>query len=97
MFRCNPDLVVRSDDDAFARGVVLRPAGASKDLHDVQDAEVDKRTALCIVQLRALDDDRVRGQVDTPRQRCGAHEHFDVAIAEELASASSPPGARKKT
>ena len=38
-------------------------------LEDVEDADVDEGAALGVVDLGALDDDGVRGQVHAPRQR----------------------------
>jgi pimeloyl-CoA synthetase len=37
-----------------------------------------------IVDLRALDDDGVGGEVDTPRQRGSRHEHLEVPTSKEL-------------
>ena len=47
-------LVVSRQDGAVTERVVLRPTRSTKDLHDVKDAEVDKRTLLGVVDLRAL-------------------------------------------
>ena len=48
------ELVVRRDDRAVAERVELRPAGATEDLEDVEDAEVDEGAALRVVDLRPL-------------------------------------------
>lgn len=72
--------VVGRDDRAVAGGVELRPAGAAEDLEDVEDAEVDEGAALRVVDLRALDDDGVRGEVDAPGEGRGAHQDLGVKI-----------------
>ena len=60
------------DDDALAARVEPGPARATEDLLNVQDAEVPEPALGRVVQLRALDDDGVRGKVNPPRQasRC---------------------------
>ena len=63
------ELVVRRDDGAVAGLVELRSAGATEDLEDVEDADVNEGAALGVVDLGALDDDGVSGQVHAPRQR----------------------------
>jgi hypothetical protein len=45
-------------------------------LHDVEHAELAEASRLGVVQLRALDDHRVGGQVHAPRQRRSAHQHL---------------------
>ena len=60
--------VVGRDDDALARRVELRPARAAKDLHHVEGRELDVRALGRVVDLRPLDDHRVRGHVDAPRE-----------------------------
>lgn len=46
--------------------------GSSKDLEDVEDTEVDKRSLPTVVNLSSLDDDGVGGQVDSPSECCSA-------------------------
>mmetsp|Transcript_81372 Transcript_81372/g.244012 ORF Transcript_81372/g.244012 Transcript_81372/m.244012 type:complete len:945 (-) Transcript_81372:82-2916(-) len=76
-------LRMRREDDALARRVKLRPPRAPKDLHHVEHAQVDERALLGVVQLRALDDHRVRREVDAPRQRSGAHEQVEQPVGKE--------------
>jgi hypothetical protein len=47
-------LVVGGDDDAAAAGVELGPPRAAEDLLDVQNAQVGKRAALGVVDLRGF-------------------------------------------
>lgn len=68
------DLVVRRADVADTLVLVLRATGATEDLEDVEDAQVDEGTLARVVDLRALDDDGIGGQVDTPCERCGTAE-----------------------
>ena len=56
-------LVVRGDDGAMAKRVKLRSAGTAKDLHHIQDAQVDKGASLGVVQLCALSAKRYRCSV----------------------------------
>jgi hypothetical protein len=77
-------LRVRREHDPLALGVVLRPAGAADHLHHVERRELGPLALLRVVDLRALDDDRVRGQVDAPRQRRRRDQHLDVPVVEEL-------------
>jgi hypothetical protein len=43
------------------------------------------RVRACIhTHLCALDDDRVRGEIHTPREGCGAHQHLNDAIRKHL-------------
>ena len=69
--------VVGRDDGAVTRGVELRAAGATEDLEDVEDAEVDEGAAFRVVDLRSLDDDRVRGEVDAPGEGRGTNEDLE--------------------
>ena len=69
-------LVVGGDDGAVAGRVVLRSAGAAEDLEDVEDADVDESAPFGIVDLRALDDDAVGWEVDTPCQGGRATQHL---------------------
>ena len=78
------ELRVLRDHDALALGVVLRPPGAPEHLHDVERAQLDPAALLRRVDLRALDDHGVRGQVDAPRQRRRRAQHLDVAVGEEV-------------
>jgi len=72
------------DDDALAERVELRSTGATEHLEDVLRRELDPATLLRVVDLGALDNDRVRRQVDAPRQRRRRDEDLDVAVGEEL-------------
>mmetsp|Transcript_28044 Transcript_28044/g.66664 ORF Transcript_28044/g.66664 Transcript_28044/m.66664 type:complete len:432 (-) Transcript_28044:2560-3855(-) len=76
-------LRVGRDDDAGPAGVELRPAGAPHHLHHIQRRKLDPAALVGAVDLRAFDDDGVRGQVDTPRQRRRRHQNLDVAVVEE--------------
>jgi hypothetical protein len=49
------ELVVGGDDDAVAGGVKLGATGAAKDLHHVEDAQVDERAVFGVVYLSSLD------------------------------------------
>ena len=69
--------VVGRDDGAVTRGVELRAAGATEDLEDVEDAEVDEGAAFRVVDLRSLDDDRVRGEVDAPGEGRSTNEDLE--------------------
>eukprot|EP00754_Rhynchopus_humris_P049346 Rhum_TRINITY_DN8342_c0_g1::Rhum_TRINITY_DN8342_c0_g1_i1::g.27448::m.27448 len=62
----------------------LRTTRTSEDLAHVEDRDVRPATLGCVVHLRAVDDDRVRGKVDTPRERGRAHEQLEGAFGEEL-------------
>jgi hypothetical protein len=75
--------VVR-DDDALAVRVVLGPTGSTEHLQDVLTREFDPATLLRVVDLGTLDDDDVRGQVDTPSEGRGRDEHLDAAVAEQV-------------
>lgn len=70
------DLVVRGADVADTLILILRTSGSTKDLQDVEDAEVDEGTFAGIVHLRSLDHDGVRGQVDTPSERRSTAENL---------------------
>ncbi len=67
-----------ADTDVFK----LWTTSATKDLQHVEDAEVDKLAVLGAVHLRSLDDNRSRGQVDTPGESGRTAEHFDDAFLE---------------
>ncbi|RUP47581.1 hypothetical protein BC936DRAFT_145567 [Jimgerdemannia flammicorona] len=75
---------VRRDDDALAVRVVLRPSRAAHHLEHVLRAQLDPATFLRRINLRALDDDGVRGQVDTPGERCGGTQNAYVTVSEQL-------------
>ena len=49
-------------------------------LQHVQDAHVNERPPLGVVNLRSLDDDCVRGEIDSPGQSRGANQNFYVAL-----------------
>jgi hypothetical protein len=75
---------VGGQEHAYAGAVKLGPAGAAKDLHDVQHAEVHEGSLLRIVHLRALHQDTVGGQVHAPRQRGRAAQHAQQTRAEQV-------------
>mmetsp|Transcript_62196 Transcript_62196/g.148188 ORF Transcript_62196/g.148188 Transcript_62196/m.148188 type:complete len:1090 (-) Transcript_62196:715-3984(-) len=76
-------LRVRCDDDACPGGVVLRAASTPHHLHHVERRKLDPPTLLRVVDLRALDDNGVCGEVDAPREGCRRDQHLDVAVGEE--------------
>ena len=78
------EFFVFADNNPLPRRVETGAARAAEDLLHVQHGDVDVAAALRVVDLRALDDDRVRGQVDAPRQRRRRHEHLDVPVGEEV-------------
>jgi len=78
------DLVDGGADDALALDVVLRTARPTEDLLHVEYPDVPELADVAVVDLRALDDRAVSGQVDAPRQRRRRAEHLDVAALEEL-------------
>ena len=45
-------------------------------LEDIQNSDVDEATVFGVIDLGALDDDRVSRKVDTPSQSGSAHEHL---------------------
>ena len=77
------ELVARRADVADALVLVLRATGASEDLEDVEDAQVDKGALAGVVHLRALDDDGVGGQVDAPREGGRAAQDLDEQEEED--------------
>ncbi|KJR89206.1 uncharacterized protein SPSK_05806 [Sporothrix schenckii 1099-18] len=76
--------VLRRNDNALAVGVELRAARAAEHLQHVLRAQLDPAALLGRVDLRALDDDGVRGQVDAPGQRGRAAQHLDGALGEQV-------------
>lgn len=50
-------------------------------LEHVEHAEVLETTLFGVVDLGSLDDDRVRGKIDAPRQGGRAHEHLFLSVA----------------
>mmetsp|Transcript_21616 Transcript_21616/g.58162 ORF Transcript_21616/g.58162 Transcript_21616/m.58162 type:complete len:581 (-) Transcript_21616:369-2111(-) len=64
--------------------VVLRPPCAPHHLQHVRDGEVHIALLLAVVELRALDDDKVGGEVDPPGEGGGGDEDEDLALDEEL-------------
>ncbi len=76
------ELVVAGDDGAVTRGVELGPAGSPEDLQHVKDADVHEAAVLGVVDLGALDDDGVGGEVDAPGEGGGADEDLDEALGE---------------
>mmetsp|Transcript_19882 Transcript_19882/g.59474 ORF Transcript_19882/g.59474 Transcript_19882/m.59474 type:complete len:1131 (-) Transcript_19882:1421-4813(-) len=77
-------LAVLRQNDAMARLVVLRPPRTTHHLHHVHRRQLVPRTLLGVVDLGALDDDRVRGEIDAPGQRRGRHEHLNVAVGVQI-------------
>ena len=61
-----------------------RPARAAQHLHHVQRAELRPAALFGAVNLRALDDDGVGGQVDSPGESGGGNEDFNVALSEQI-------------
>ena len=72
----------RTEDDAHAGGVELRAARAAHHLQHVRDGEVHVALAGAVVELGALDDHQVRGQVHAPGERGGADEDVDLTREE---------------
>ena len=69
------------DDDTVTRLVELRSTSSTEDLKDVEDAHVYKRSMLGVVDLRSLDDDSMRREVDPPGQGSCAHQHSDLTTS----------------
>mmetsp|Transcript_30774 Transcript_30774/g.100165 ORF Transcript_30774/g.100165 Transcript_30774/m.100165 type:complete len:276 (-) Transcript_30774:2176-3003(-) len=76
------EALVLGENDAFSGGVKLRTTCSSENLLNVENAQIFEATVLRIVQLSALDNHRVRREIDTPGQRCCAHKHLDSTVAE---------------
>ena len=70
-------------DDCFRLLIELRPPGSPHHLKHVGDGVVHVALRLPVVELGSLEDNEVRGQVDSPSQRGGAHQHLDFAIGEQ--------------
>ena len=66
------------DEDALALCVVLWSAGSTQHLEDVQGGEFHPLALVGGVDLGALDDDSVGGQVHAPGQRGGGHQHLGM-------------------
>lgn len=77
------ELVVRRDDRAEANPIELGATRTAEDLQHVQNAQIHEGRLLRIVDLRALDDHRVRRQVHAPRQGRRATQHADEAFGEQ--------------
>ena len=75
------ELVMGGDDNTMARLVKLRSTSSTEDLKDVEDAHVYKRSMLGVVDLRSLDDDSMRREVDPPGQGSCAHQHSDLTTS----------------
>jgi hypothetical protein len=54
---------------------------SSKDLEDVEDPEVYKRSLPTVVDLSSLDDDSVGRQVDSPRECCSTAQDLRRRIS----------------
>mmetsp|Transcript_4373 Transcript_4373/g.8482 ORF Transcript_4373/g.8482 Transcript_4373/m.8482 type:complete len:342 (+) Transcript_4373:3671-4696(+) len=77
-------LGVGRDDDTLPLGVVLGAASPSEHLHNIQGAKLLPASLLRIIDLSPLNNDRVRGQVDTPRQGGRTDEHPHVMVRKEI-------------
>ena len=53
-------------------------------LQDIERPQLDPAPLLRAVDLGTLNDDRVGGKVDAPRQRRRGHEHLDVTVSEQI-------------
>ena len=53
-------------------------------LEDIQNSDVDEATVFGVIDLGALDDDGMGGQVDAPCEGGGADEDLDEALGEVL-------------
>lgn len=53
-------------------------------LHDVQGTELHPSSLLRVVDLGALDDDRVCGEVDPPGQGRGRDQDLNVTVNEQV-------------
>ncbi|GIX62067.1 LuxR family maltose regulon positive regulatory protein [Babesia caballi] len=78
------ELFVNRDDDALALLVELRPPCASHHLLHREGAQLRPAPLLRRVNLRALYDDGVRGQVDAPAERGRADQQLDVPVRKEV-------------
>lgn len=72
------NLIARRADVADTLVLVLRATGTTEDLEDVEDREVDESTLARVVHLRALDDNCVRREIDTPGERGRAAQDLQV-------------------
>src|ERR1051325_6505029 len=72
------------NDDAFTVCVELRPTGTTEHLEHILRAQLHPATLLRGVDLRALDDDRMRWKIDTPSKRRCTDQNLDVAIRKEV-------------
>lgn len=66
------ELVLGSTDVTLPRCLVARPTSSTKDLQHVQHGQVLESALATVVHLGALNDDRVRRQIDTPSECGGA-------------------------
>lgn len=67
---------VISDKDAFSVLVVLRTTGSTEHLHDIKSAEFSPAALFRVVDLGSLDDDGVRGKIDSPGKGGCREEHL---------------------
>jgi hypothetical protein len=74
---------ISAPESRWSERTYLWPASTPENLLDVQHAQIGKTTLLGNVQLRSLDNNRMRRQIDTPRQRGRAAEHLDVPLCEQ--------------
>ena len=70
------------DDDTFSIRFLLRTTSTSEHLQNVLRRKFNPAALLRVVDLRALDDDGVRGQVDTPRERRRTDEDLQMTVRE---------------
>lgn len=79
------------DDDTFTKSVVLRSSSSAHHLQDVLRAQLNPFALFWAIDLCALDDNCVSGQVDTPCQRSCRTQNLEIARSEQILDHLSIP------